>query len=66
MIVIEAKYNFGDIVYLVRDEEQLPRMITMIKVTPGSLIYQLSCGEKYSDHYECEISVDVNQVTKVK
>lgn len=66
MHVIHSKYNFGDIVYLITDNDQFPRMVTMIKVTPGGLIYQLSYGEKYSDHYECEISEEINQLTKCK
>ncbi|MBO0947303.1 hypothetical protein [Fibrella forsythiae] len=44
------------IVYLVTDKEQLPRMVTAIKVTPDCLLYELSQAQNMSTHYDFEIS----------
>lgn len=57
MIVVENEYDFGDIVYLKTDNEQLPRMITSIEVFKnGELLYKLACGTVTTPHYEYEIS----------
>lgn len=55
-MVIDNKYNLGDIVYLITDEEQEKRIVTQIKLFPGGLIYQLAIGNEHSEHYEIEIS----------
>jgi len=68
MMVIDNKYELGQIVYLVTDTDQQPRMITMFKIFPGStsIMYQLSFGREFSDHYDCEISTEENIAIKVK
>lgn len=66
MTVIDNKYELGDFVYLVTDNEQVKRIVTMIKVFPGGVMYQLSAGKEYSDHYECEMSDTENIEMKVK
>lgn len=54
---METKYKLGDLVYLITDCEQLPRIITAIKITlGGGLTYSLSNGTQDTDHYEAEIS----------
>ena len=54
---IKTKYDLKQMVYLVHDHEQLPRMITEVTIiTPKLHRYQLSCGSDNSDHYEHEIS----------
>ena len=61
MMVIENKFELGELVYLSTDEDQKQRMVTKIYIhLDGSLIYQLSCGTMYSEHYEKEISEEKN------
>lgn len=57
MMVIDNKYTFGDILYLVTDQDQLPRMVTAIIACPaGDILYELSCGTLSSKHYDFELS----------
>lgn len=42
---IKTAFDFEDIVYLITDTEQLPRMITSFSILPpGIIIYRLSSG----------------------
>jgi len=41
MITIEFEYNFGDIVYLKTDPEQLPHIVIGLKAEPSGLLYQI-------------------------
>lgn len=63
--VFVTKYTFGNIVYLKTDNEQLPRMVTGIYLTPNGFIYYLSNGESESKHYDIEITSNVNQSLKL-
>jgi hypothetical protein len=63
MMVIENKFDLGDLVYLSTDEEQKQRMVTKISATlDGGLIYDLNCGTCCTVHYEKEISEEKNVV----
>lgn len=66
-MVIDNKFNFGDIVYLKTDDEQQERIVTgmMLRYT-GVVIYELSCGATSSNHYDFEISEEINNSIKVK
>ena len=64
-MVIENKYNIGDIVYLVTDEEQLERMVFAIIVFKSELLYKLCCGTHTSDHYDFEMSKKINVLKKI-
>ncbi len=55
-MMISTKFDFGDRVYLVTDENQSERVVTEITIVPGSIMYTLSCGTVNSRHYEFEIS----------
>ena len=59
-IVVENKFEFGDIVYLKTDKEQNPRIIYSMKVFPNEILYELACGTTVSSHYEFEISTEIN------
>ena len=63
-MVIETSFELGQIVYLVTDCDQRRRVVTQIKITPTGILYNLSCGTQNSDHYECEISTEVNVLAK--
>lgn len=59
MIVIENKYNFGDIVFLRTDPDQQPRIVTAFVACPaGDILYELTCSTTASKHYEFEITED--------
>jgi hypothetical protein len=53
---ITIKYDFGDIVYLKTDIEQLPRMITGFILRQKSISYYCSCGTIESAHYDYELT----------
>lgn len=59
-IVIEPKYDIGSIVYLVTDEQQLPRIVMSIIVNKYDLIYELINTTTTSRHYDFEISETKN------
>ena len=54
-MVVDCKYNIGDFVYLLTDEEQSPRIITSIQINPSGLLYRLSRGTEETWHYDIEI-----------
>jgi hypothetical protein len=54
------------VVYLKTDAEQLQRIVSSITVAGTGVIYELSCGERNSRHYEFEISGEVNELIKVQ
>lgn len=57
MIMIDNKYEIGEIVFLKTDLEQLPRIVTCVKVfAQGELTYELSQGAGITQHYEFEIT----------
>lgn len=58
MIVIDNKYEIGQIVYLKTDREQYPRIVTAIAQRQGTVLYELSYGTSDAWHYDFEISVD--------
>lgn len=61
MIVIENKYNFGDILYLRTDVDQEPRIVTAIVACPaGDILYELACGIVISKHYDFELATEKN------
>ena len=55
MMVIENKYEFGQIVYLVTDKEQLPRMVTGFTIRPTGVLYLCQSGITETAHYEMEL-----------
>lgn len=54
MMIIENKYNIGEIVYLITDPEQHKRIVTEIRIRKGSISYELgfSDGGCISDEFE--------------
>jgi len=59
-IVVENKFEFGEVVYLKTDKEQNPRIVYMMKVFQNEILYELACGTIVSSHYEFEISKEAN------
>lgn len=58
MILLDNKYNIGDIVYLKTDPDQVERMITAIQLNANGIIYRLVCGTTETWHYDIEINVE--------
>lgn len=57
MMVLDNKFNLGDMVYLKTDSNQMKRMITQIIVClDGGILYLLCCGESNYTAYEKEIT----------
>ena len=59
-MVIDNKFNFEEVVYLITDVDQNLRIITGIQITKDSIIYRLACGITESWHYDFEIVKDKN------
>jgi hypothetical protein len=57
-MILEAKYNWGDILYLKTDKDQLPRILTRMQFSKDSTMYELSCGNGSSWHFDFEMSVE--------
>lgn len=59
-MIIDNKFEIGDVVYLKTDTEQKPRIVYCIKVFKGEYLYDLTSGTQTSSHYDFEISTEVN------
>jgi len=65
MMLIDNKFNLGEIVFLKTDEEQHERIITGITISHKGISYELCQGTSSCWHYDFEISAtkDVLKVT---
>ena len=55
-MTIDTKYDFGQLVYLLTDRDQKERIVTSMEVHPrGNILYQITCCEHFSWHYDYEI-----------
>ncbi len=57
-MLIDNKFDLGDIVYLKTDPDQKERLVTGVTVRPTGLLYELSVGEEDSTHYDLEITTE--------
>lgn len=62
MITIDNKFEIGETVYLVTDKDQLPNVVFSIEVTQGNLLYKIAHGTTTSEHYDFELSREVNVI----
>lgn len=61
MIKINNKFAHGQIVYLLTDPDQLPRIVLAVQIDcDNSVMYRLASDSVQSWHYEIEISEDKN------
>lgn len=65
MMIVDNKYQLGDIVYLTTDPEQSGRIVVEIVVTKGDVMYRVSLGTTTTIHYEFELSSEVNTLAKI-
>lgn len=65
MIILNNNFDFGEIVYLKTDPEQLPRIITAImSCADGGMLYKVNQGEIGNWQYEIELSREENTELK--
>lgn len=66
MMLIDNKYEIGQTVYLVTDEEQHARLITAIKICPKeSVLYELTKETQSALHYDFEISAEKDLINAI-
>jgi hypothetical protein len=64
--MIDNKYQFGQIVYLCTDVEQLPRQVCEIRVYgAGDIIYSIKQAENTSYHNEFELRDTIDESIKI-
>lgn len=65
MMVVDNQYEVADIVYLITDTDQRPRMVTGFEITGAEhqLKYVLALGCIDSPHLGIEISTEKNYKT---
>lgn len=57
----DFKYEIGQIVFLITDDEQKERIITGILIRANNqYLYFLACGTSETSHFEMEIASDKN------
>lgn len=64
-MILNCKYNIGDVVYVVTDKEQSARQITGITFRQTGVIYELTSGTTISHHYEFEISEEIDVLKSI-
>ena len=64
MMVIDNKYNIGQLVYLETDVDQKQRVVVGLIITKNEIRYELSCGIESTWHYTFEISLEINVLIK--
>jgi hypothetical protein len=57
---INNKFNIGECVFLITDDDQKTRMVTEILIGNNVLTYKLSCGTSESWHSDFEIVKEKN------
>jgi hypothetical protein len=59
------KYDIAEIVYLVTDTEQKPRIVISINIRPNDILYELALEEKISWHNDFEIVKNIDLLKKL-
>ena len=59
-MLIDNKFNIGDKVYLVTDEDQKERVVTGFYFRQTGITYGLNFGTYESWHYDFEITLEKN------
>ena len=57
---INNKFNIGECVFLITDDEQKTRIVTGIQVNPNNMIYRLQNCTTETWHYDFEIAREKN------
>jgi len=64
VMLIDSKYDFGSIVYMVADREQLPRVVTGFLVQPIGTRVEVSSPAGTVYCYEFELSSEKNVLSQ--
>lgn len=64
-MMLQSKYDIGELLYILTDKEQELRQVTSIIFSGEGIVYELSCGTSVSKHYEFELSKEVDEVLKL-
>lgn len=64
MVMLDNRFNIGEIVYLITDPKQYARMVVSFEVGEKDLLYYLSCGVETTKHFAHEISQSVTAENK--
>lgn len=56
MMVVDNKFEIGDLVYIKTDIDQRARLVTGITLRICGMVYELSLSENVSNHFDFEIS----------
>jgi uncharacterized protein (UPF0303 family) len=64
MLNIDNKFNIGQIVYVITDKEQEPRIVVAIEISNKDLLYKVCHGVSTSEHYDFELSEEVDLLVK--
>lgn len=59
-MMLESKYDRGDMVFIKTDPDQVQRMITAIMWAGTGIQYQIKAGVNDSWHFEYEITQNAN------
>ena len=59
-MLIDNKFDIGDKLYIITDDEQKERMINGIQINPHGIIYRLGCGINDTWHYDFELNKEKN------
>jgi hypothetical protein len=63
MMVIENRFEIGEMIYLKHDPEQKERLITQISIGGNNALrYCASCGTTETWHYDMELSKEKDQI----
>lgn len=66
MAVFTCKYDFGDIVYLVTDPDQMKYIVCEIEFRPGAVVYHVASGRDTHAAYEFELTDEPDLIEKLK
>lgn len=60
-----TEYALAELVYLVTDVDQHPRMIVGVVIHPTGMSYELAFGDSSSGHCEIEITREPNIIKRL-
>ena len=55
-MILDNKFNIGDTIYVITDQEQLPRIVTQLEITRSEIVYVCYQSTNVSRHYDFEMS----------
>ena len=59
-LTLTINYEVGDTVFVKTDIDQQQRIVTGISIRNNDILYQVSCGIEISEHYDFELSSNIN------